>query len=152
MNHNFRAPGGTVSIGEAVRKLNPHLFRKLDPEAQQLLNEQPLSPPAKKRIRQSTKPRSNKLETEFGEVLRGWFPDARIHEQAITLCLANGVKYTVDWVACHNITTYCYEVKGRHAWDDAIVKLKVAAHTFPNWHWHLVWKDVGKWQIQTVEP
>lgn len=148
----IRAPGGTVSIGEAVRKMNPHLFRKLDPEAQQLLNAQPLGPAPKKRIRQRTTPRSNKLEAEFGDYLKGSHSGSMIYEQAITLSLANGVRYTPDWVIIRAIGVFCYEVKGRHAWDDAIVKLKVAATTFPNWHWQLTWKDGGEWQFQTVEP
>lgn len=145
----IRAPGGTISVGAEVQRLNPGLFGPGGPTS---VPPAPVGPRKLKRILQNTKPLSNKLETQFGEHLRAWYPGALIYEQAITLRLANGVRYTVDWAVSRGIGVFCYEVKGRHAWDDAIVKLKVAATTFPNWHWHLAWKDVGEWQIQIVEP
>lgn len=106
----------------------------------------------KKRIRQNSKPLSNKLESEFGIKLRLDYPESDIFEQAITLRIANGLRYTPDWAACHASCTTFYEVKGRHAWDDSIAKLKMAATTFPMWHWFLVWKCGERWELQRVFP
>lgn len=106
----------------------------------------------KKRIRQSSKPLSNKLETEFGAWLHGTYPLATIAEQAITFRLANGVKYTPDWIVFGNIFVSCFEVKGKHTWDDAIVKVKVAASLYPDIRWLMVWKLNGEWMMQSVLP
>lgn len=108
--------------------------------------------PPKQRIRQRTKPLSNKLEAEFGDYLRGWYSRAMIYEQAITLRLANGLRYTPDWIVCRQLGTFCYEVKGRHAWDDALAKLKMAAGVYPMWGWFLVWKEGQSWELQSVLP
>lgn len=110
-------------------------------------------PMPNKRIRQRTKPLSNKLETEFGAWLRQQVPGAKaFYEQAITVRLCNGVRYSPDWVVLYGAEVFCYEVKGRHVWDDSIVKLKVAASSFPEWYWHLAWKQDGQWQVQGVLP
>lgn len=107
-----------------------------------------------KRIRQSTKPLSNPLETEFGQYLQANYPNAstKFYEQAITLRLGNGLKYTPDWVVCISLRTYCFEVKGKHVWDDSIAKLKMAATVYPKWGWYLVWKQDGQWSMQKVLP
>lgn len=146
----IRAPGRTVSIGEAVRRINPHLFESLDREAKKLLNSEPLAP--KKRIRQRTKPLSNKLESEFGAHLQKLWPTWKLFEQALTFRIGNGVRFTPDWIAMEPGNVYCYEVKGPRLWDDAVVKLKVAASTYRQFHWFMAWKDNGYWQTQAIEP
>lgn len=107
----------------------------------------------KKRIRQSSKPLSNQLETEFGKYLRSvnW-SGSPIYEQCITVRLANGLRYTPDWIKLMDGKLYCYEVKGKHAWDDAIAKLKMAASLYRDWLWTLVWKEDGEWRMQAVLP
>ena len=109
------------------------------------------------RIRQNSKPRSNRLETEFGQLLsqRHHGP---IFEQAITFRLANGLRYTPDWaVFCESDQSFfghliLYEVKGKKAWDDSIAKLKMAASVYPNFHWYLCDKPNGTWRETIVLP
>jgi hypothetical protein len=105
-----------------------------------------------KRLRQRTKPKMNRLEAEFEAYITKLAPPAP-KPHAITLTLANGVRYTPDFI--QNATgspMIAYEVKGKHAWDDAIVKLKVAAHEWPPIRFFLVWKDNGQWQSQHILP
>jgi len=104
-----------------------------------------------KRIRQSSKPIMNKLEQEFVDFLKSrWREELenKIYTQAITFKLANGVRYSPDVVLLPN----CYEVKGPHFRDDAIVKLKVAASAYPTLNWCLVWKENGEWREQIILP
>jgi hypothetical protein len=107
--------------------------------------------PASKRIRQSEKPLMNKLETEWyqrpNEDMR-W-----MRCQAITFKLANGVRFTPDFVwLCSSDRLRAYEIKGKHAWDDSLVKLKFAATAYPQIEWYLCWKQNGQWQEQRVLP
>ena len=109
--------------------------------------------PTPKRIRQSSKPKSNKLESDYGNLLKAMFPSNEVLEQAVTFRLANGVRYTPDWVMLAEVDgLYCYEIKGRKSWDDSIVKLKVAASTYPKVHWYLCDKPDGSWREQEVLP
>ena len=148
----IRAPGRDITIGPGVKKLNPKLwpegqYNPIHPELPETI------PMPKKRIRQSSKPLSNKLETEFGDYLHSLnWNGAPIYEQAITLRLANGLRFTVDWIVFRDIGTFCYEVKGPKAWDDAIAKLKMAASVYRMWRWFLVWKQDGQWAFQEVLP
>lgn len=113
--------------------------------------ELPPPAPSKNRIRQSSKPLSNRAESEFGIRLRNEFPSDAIYEQAITFRLANGVRYTPDWVRFSETFPHCYEVKGKHSWDDAIVKLKVAANLYRHFSWWICFKSPqGEWQMKLV--
>lgn len=107
---------------------------------------------AAKRVRQSGK-KLNKTEAAWLVELRRRFPDDWIQDQAITLRLANGVRYTPDAVrvTCFNSGVWFYEVKGFMR-DDAAVKLKVAKSLYPWATWRLVWKDHGQWKEQTILP
>ncbi len=86
------------------------------------------------------------------------YPRPRAH--SLTFKLANGVTYCPDvFVSEWPVIGECakptaWEVKGKKAWDDAIVKLKVAAHEWPEIRWVLVWKDSrdGGWREQTILP
>lgn len=110
-------------------------------------------PLPKKRIRQNSKPLSNKLEAEFGDYLHrmNWSGNL-ICEQAITVRLANGLRYTPDWCVLSSFGVRCYEVKGKHIWDDSIAKLKMAAALYFHWRWNLVWKEGEVWKQQLVLP
>ena len=126
-------------------------------------------PPAKKapsRIRQNSAG-LNKTEQAFydylktrGEpgVLRTVLPP-----QSITLRIANGCRYTPDFVVVYHVQSddsngyaqelVAYEVKG-FLRDDAAVKLKVAATAFPWISFHLVAKlpgGGGGWAISEVQ-
>lgn len=106
-----------------------------------------------KRLRQSSKPKMNKLETEYHEALRNRLPNASIHPQGARLELANGLTYTPDIVVIHQSgTTECFEVKGGWFPDDARVKIKMAARLFIGWRFFLVWKEDGIWCEQLILP
>lgn len=123
-----------------------------DSKSSEVLRLTEISKP-KKLIRQNPNPLSNRLETEFGNYLHSvnWSGNS-IYEQAITVRLANGLRYTPDWVVFGHQGIQCYEVKGKHVWDDSIAKLKMAASKYRDWKWVLVWKEKGSWQQQVVLP
>jgi len=129
---------------EACRRRNPQVFTS---PAGTLVTAESKRPA--KRIRQD-KP-MNKLEEAYGHELerqgRG-----RQYPQAITLKLANGLRYTPDWAIPSE--RLFVEVKGKHAWDDSIAKLKSAAHEHPWATFWLVWRDehTGAWQTQVILP
>lgn len=110
----------------------------------------------KKRIRQSSKPLMNKLETEVLAQLKVRYPSDTFYAQAIKFRLANGVSYTIDVMSlCWSVTDKpaAWEVKGPHTWDDSIVKLKCFATAYPEIRVHLVWKDENKcFQTQDILP
>jgi len=113
-----------------------------------------------KRVRQSSKPLMNKLETEFYERIRNLYPNfPPVRCQAKTYRIANGLRYTPDFTAspwpanCGPARETAWEVKGPWATEDSIVKLKAAAATFPEVCWLLVWKDsTGQWNEQRILP
>ncbi len=115
--------------------------------------------PTKARLRQK-KALLNKTETAF----LAWITDqggenyGPILSQALTLRIANGCRYTPDFIRIwkydvnSEITAYsilAYEVKGFMR-DDAAVKLKVAASIYPWIKFHLVTKKKGSWLIQEI--
>lgn len=122
---------------------NPHLYPRTTEQ-----------PARTKRVRQSSRG-LNKLEREFLAILKGrtrWNgADAVILEQSITLVLANGVRYTPDLVAWDGNHLTAYEVKGAHAWEDAMIKLKFAPQKFsPPIRFVLAWKQDGAWHTQEI--
>jgi hypothetical protein len=120
---------------------------------------------APKRIRQSSKG-PNKTEAAFAAFLRAELtrlrPGSVVLEQAITLRIANGSRFTPDIVTVSpaGITSEqgsevaAYEVKG-FARDDAIVKLKVAASLYPWIQFVLVTagdRTRTIWNMEEVRP
>jgi len=105
-----------------------------------------------KRLRQSTR-KISKLELEWGELLKQaqW---RYLRNNAIAFRLANGCVYWPDWTAYDlKGRQTAWEVKGKRAWDDAIVKIKVAAHEYPETCFVLVWNgDTGLWHQQVIWP
>lgn len=106
-------------------------------------------PPKPKKLR----PRLNKLETDFREELkrRG---HTIIYEQAVTLKLGFDCRYTPDLVTVtlNPVETVCWEVKGPKVWDDAMVKLRVAARIYPWLTFVLVKRDdAGAW-VDVIVP
>jgi hypothetical protein len=90
----------------------------------------------------------NKTEREFLARLRagvygkmqwiGIFP--------ITLKLAHDCRYTPDFATRMEAGDFrLWEVKGAHVWEDAIIKLKVAASMFPFWTFVKAQKKDGLW-------
>lgn len=75
----------------------------------------------------------------------------RYEYEAITLRLANGCRYTPDWLAVTpEGKVRFYEIKGRQVWDDAIVKLKVAAAKYFFFRFYLCAWDGRGWIVQEV--
>ena len=103
-----------------------------------------------KRIRQNTKPMMNKLETEFFESQLKTMYSTPISIQAISFRLANGLRYTPDFVSLSNLKAW--EVKGAWVDGDSFPKLKMAAAVYPEIVWLLVWKKNGVWREQRVLP
>lgn len=112
----------------------------------------------KKRIRQSSKPLLNKLEMEWLHKLESKYGPGKVRSQAKKFKLANGCWYCPDFTM--TVKLYgtdsgwetAWEVKGKHAWEDAMVKLKVAAHQWPEVRFILVWKKDGIWCTEEVLP
>lgn len=109
--------------------------------------------PAGNRLRQSSV-LPNKMEAAFGEWLaaNNAKNGALIHFQKVTLRLANGCRYTPDYVMYGGGQTYAYEVKGFMR-EDAAVKLKVAAANFPWIRFFLISRRrTGPWESQLILP
>lgn len=109
-----------------------------------------------KRIRQSAKPLMNRLEQEYYERLKQNISLDLIHCQAITLKLANGLRYTPDFFVFQDeridSRTNAYEVKGKWVDGDSFPKLKMAAAVYKEVKFYLVWKQDGVWTEQIVLP
>lgn len=127
----------------------------------------------KNRLRQDTKG-MNKLEAEFHEFLLREFGDvnlgAVVTAQAFTLLLANGLRYTPDFVVmnpcCYRVAgdrtkdqrayrMLAFETKGFMR-DDAGAKIKMAARVYPWMTFTLVSKrskkNGGGWDMQEILP
>ena len=111
----------------------------------------PVKPVRVRTLRQQTGSGLNKLETAF----LGHLEARKMGElltQAITLKIANGCRYTPDFVEVrHGLGMRAYEVKGFMR-DDAAVKIKVAAARFPWIEFFLATrpKRAGEWRIERV--
>lgn len=112
-------------------------------------------PPSRRRIRQNPKSKLNQTEARALAWLKDTFPSFAFKDHALRLELANGCQYTPDLIRLPEtpwLCLYAYEVKGKHAWDDSIVKLKVAAREWPGIRFYLLWEEAGCWQSQEVLP
>lgn len=115
------------------------------------------APSASTVIRQSRR-EPNKTERRFEvERLRMWHRIGWVSKydyEAVTLKIANGCRYTPDWWAITNDgRTQFYEIKARKMiWDDAIVKLKVAAAQYTAYEFWLCAWDKNGWTIERVLP
>lgn len=151
------------NIGEATRRLNPQIFGTTGSVqrgcAESLLAE--TATVRKKRIRQKCGDGMNKTERAFLAYLQAHYGTACTIHREVSLPLANGVRYKVDFMTGmpnkddDSAIVRAYEVKG-YARDDAIVKLKVAATLYPWIRFLLVTKlksgsEVG-WSFESVKP
>lgn len=130
-----------------MRKRNPHLYPS-GPLALDITKAVP------KRLRQSSKPLMNKLEYQFERMMTDAYPELPLRAQAITFRLANGLRYTPDFVSfSYGIGVKAWEVKGKWVDGDSFPKLKMAAALFPEIVWTLAWKGTdGIWQQQIILP
>ena len=108
--------------------------------------------PATRKRRQSKGP--NKTEAEYRRLyLDRIYPPARILYEAITLRLANGHRYTPDWVVLlPDGQVECHEVKGAYrlgSLQRARLAFDQARIEWPAWRW--VWATRGKggaWEVE----
>lgn len=142
----------TVTKGSAsFRKLNAHLIAWPSTPPRNVHAPTIGQEPAKKRIRQKSGDGMNKWERDFrAEYLEPRF--ASIHRE-VSLPLANGLRYKVDFLCCHTSgSPKGYEVKGV-ARAAGIAKLKMAATLYPWIAFRLVTKRKGGgWDIEEVRP
>ena len=109
------------------------------------------------RIQQHSKPKLTQLERDALAWLKaGNAPGYDLRPHALRLELANGCVYTPDIIGEDGTGDglRAWEVKGKQAWDDSIVKLKVAAREWPSIRFTLIWREGkrGLWQTQEVLP
>jgi len=136
------------NVKRANAKGNAHLFPGMNPH----YIGTKVVPDSPKRIRQSGRPVLNKLESEFLAYQQARYPGVIFRCQAITFKLANGLRFTPDIVNLED--GIAWEVKGPHAFDGALDKLKMAAAVYKEFSWLLAWKykPTGVWTVQQVLP
>ena len=139
------------TVSESTRRLNPQIFGTVE-QSQGII----AATVEKHRMRQNRGPKENKTEAAFHAWLAGQFRESTIYREGVTLLLANGLRYTADF-AIFNATgeLVLYEVKGPHAWEDSLVKLKVAASVYPTVSFCLASpadKTKTSWRIERVYP
>lgn len=106
-----------------------------------------------KRVRQRSGDGMNKLERSALGMLRKRHPNWMFRPHCLRVEIANGVTMIPDIVGLEpGHRPHMIEVKGPHAWEDSLIKLKVAAREWPHFHWWLVWKKDDKWQSQEILP
>jgi hypothetical protein len=95
----------------------------------------------------------NKTETDFSHILEAQKRRGEILTytyEGVTLSIGIGCKFTPDFfvVVSHDpLRLRCCETKGRHIWDDAKVKYRVARsiHSWAEWQ---LWQKVGgQWSM-----
>lgn len=98
----------------------------------------------------------NKTETRYANILQGYFLAGEIVSyefEALTFRLADRVRYTPDFmVVLPDKIIELHEVKGGWIWEDARVKLKVAAASFPTFRFKLAQYKKGAWNISEIRP
>ena len=143
-------------VSESTKRRNPHLYGDRNAKIAEIYDRMAESqgeigtPP--KRIRQSTKPLMNKLESEF----KAYYETLTGHSlivQSIRFKLGNGIWYKPDFILmCSTLGIKAFEVKGEHAFRGGFENLKVAAHQYPRISWILAWKVNNTWNQQPVLP
>lgn len=131
----------------SFKSLNPYLFGRG-------FQDREIVKPSPKRLRQSSKPLLNKLESEYLERLKLTWPNGIIRAQAKRYMLANGLWYKPDFTALlpGSSGETAWEVKGPHAWRGGFENLKMAAHEWPEVQFILAWKQDGEWVSQEILP
>jgi hypothetical protein len=81
-----------------------------------------------------------KLDLQAG-LIAGWM------HHPFSFRLAEGVRYTVDFITWGEEGTVCYECKGWHKnMRDSLTRLQWAAQRFPFHKWRKVVREKGQWQ------
>lgn len=114
----------------------------------------PPEAPKKRKARRMPKAPTalNELENKFYAWLSERYEVSKIRVQAITLRLAVDTTYTPDFYATRGnvVTGSFYEVKGEHMWEDAWVKLKIAASMYPEFSFYFCELIEGEWCVRPM--
>ena len=143
------------NANETTRKLNPGVFdQRLAGELKK--NGLDVAAPDKPRLKQN-RAEMNKTERAYLEWMRRHQPHRDLLREAITLLVANGVRYTADFAEFMPTTEslVLHEVKGPYMREDAALKLKTAARVFPHIAFFLCTpadKMKVTWKIERVWP
>ena len=130
-------------------------FLKMVARTQGKATRTPVAPAAPhRRIRQSTAPVMNKLESRFAMHLNALNPGVRIVAQGMRVQIANGAWFKVDFYM--PALKIAHEVKGprvmKNQQSRQLLALKVAAKEWPEIQWFLNWYEGGEWFQQEVLP
>ena len=132
-----------------ILKNNPHLRVKEDKP--QSKPSSPASEIIAKAI-QKPKPKMSKVESAYAEHLTNL---QRIGEivwwefHAIKLKLAETCWYEIDFLVIDkDLTIQCHETKGRYAFEDSIVKFKVATAHYPFLFKFVRRNELGGWEVR----
>lgn len=153
---SIKVTGKIIEPGPGVKALNPELYSQPN-----VITSGGIVQPAPKlkRLRQSSRPVLNKLESDWLAYLKDTYPGENFRFQDRRYLLANGVWYKPD-ITCqfHHLEDHpllvetaweCKEFRGKNV-DRGIVMLKVAAHVWPEIKWMIVWRQDGEWNEQEV--
>lgn len=144
--------GRLIEPGQACRKLNPQLFGAGGSCEAEAMTITPAVTKPSRRIRQDSKPLTNKLESEFKAYYEKQ-TGCTLTPQALRFRLGNGIWYKPDFVLMvKGAITSAYEVKGPHAFRGGFENLKVAASLYKQVNWVLAWKERNEWKMQDVLP
>lgn len=98
----------------------------------------------------------NKTEAEYGRLLQLEFSGSRVVFEAMTLRMANGHRYTPDWVVMGSGGILCVEVKAvgkngyKHpSYQRAKVAFDQCRVEFPWFCWRWAEKVNGIWEVKT---
>lgn len=163
---------GRFTLEQLPPKYQAEVLRQLEPQskplgqarAQAVRQVEVVPAPTKpKGIRQHQGDGMNKWERAFLAELRSRYSGSlvSIHRE-VSLPIGNGVRYKVDFVVAMKLSedggasiVRAFEVKGQFR-STGIVKLKVAASTYPWIEFFLVTKQKkkagGGWDIEGVRP
>lgn len=159
MQTEIKVTGRVLTLSKSTLARNPDLSGGSSAAATQSVDIADPSghsdrPARQSRIRQSSKPLMNQLESEWFALLKssGWMNNLR--PQAKRYKLGNGIWYKPDVTGndSRDGRETAYEVKGPHAFRGGFENLKVAAGIWPEVRWILVWKVGEEWRQQDVLP
>jgi hypothetical protein len=96
----------------------------------------------------------NKTETRYASMLEGRRIAGellRYEYEAVTFKLADDCRYTPDFfVITQAGGVEFHEVKGAHIWEDARVKIRVAARNFDCFTFYMAQYKAGEWNIGEI--
>lgn len=94
----------------------------------------------------------NKTERAFLEYLRYTAQVKCLHVMSVTLKLAFDCRLTPDFSYYSEGGQLTFiDVKGWQR-EDALIKMKVAARTFPEWRFVIVKRIKGAWKFEEIKP